>query len=158
MAFFWRDEKTVLLQKTDPSAGSFTIELTASRRVRAIKDLYPEGNPTVQIPKLFVDEKIKQKHYYVLNSSSISIFSSTPNNKYVLTYYQTPELSPIPKSWLMDMYPMEVIDGALLNLYLDQRDSSQADRYRVIVGRAKEDKGTHMWTIWTDQLQQNADF
>jgi hypothetical protein len=154
MAFLWRDEKSVILQKTNSSTSQFTVPLNPTRRVRAIKHLYPEGCHDLSIPQIEIGKK--QSSYYIHSPESITIKSAREGNKFVLVYYQTPELSPVPKSWIMDMYPMQVIDAALLNLYLDQRDTSQADRYRVIVGRAREDRGTHMYNIWTDQLQQNA--
>lgn len=154
MDFFWRDKKSVILHKTNLNSNTFTIQLSSYRRVRAVQNLCVEGRLRDTIPPL--DLNLKQQNYYQLNSDSITVTSSYAANKFVLTYYQTPELAPIPKSWLMDLYPMQVVDSALLNLYLDQRDISQADRYRVIVGAAREARGSHMHQIWTDQLNQNA--
>lgn len=153
MDLFWRDNKTVIVASTNGASSELKINIDPAKRVRTIKEIYPEHCPKDTLLPYNVESNTKD--YYRLAGNVLTIKYAKGAQRFILSYFESPLLYPKPDTWLFQLYPTQVINAALLELYLDQRDTSQADRYRVLVGRTREERGTCKHDIWTDQCSQS---
>lgn len=95
----------------------------------------------------------KLTNYYRNVGAEIKVKLSTPAQSLLVGYFANPVVDPpeLYSSWVLDIYPNELFDCAMMYFYDLLNDPAQSDRYRVLVGTKAGFNG-HSQTILGEQI------